>query len=362
MLKSYFMELIFMKMHTFFLGGSSPTGFRGPFGSVIADTDFHTYIIKGGPGTGKSSFMKKICSHFDDEERDLYLCSSDPDSADAVVLKKHKIIFVDGTAPHIFEPQYPGAVQEILNFGECWDSAKLKKQKAEIIAADAEYSQFHVRCRRFISAAASVIADTKQIGDNALDTEKLDRFIKRLAKKILPAKKDPVGKVFFKQISAITPKGYLTIPEPDDKIYLLNDSYFAGSDHFLRSFSEIAAELGYDTEVSVCTIYENELFEHMRIPSLNISFISANPVNKVYLDEKSPVNFMRFYSKEAVAAKKVRLRFNASAAADLIGEAVSCLQSAKAAHDKLEEFYISAINFDKVNKNFEKYLALIEND
>ncbi len=341
-----------MKTHTYFLGGSSPSGFRTSFGRIIGDTDYHTYIIKGGPGTGKSSLMKRIFAEFGDEDRDLYLCSSDPDSADAVVLKKHKVIFVDGTAPHVFDPEYPGAVQEILNMGDCWDAEALRSAKEGIIGVTADYSRYHVHCRRYISAAASVLEDTKHIAGNAVNYDKLDGFIFRTAKKLLPMKGDIEGNLCFRQLSAITPKGYMTLIPENDEVYILKDNYFAGSDYFLKSFSDAALQKGYDVDISICNVFEEEYFEHMRIPELGMSFISSNAVNKTEAEKAISVNFMRFYNKAEINGKKNRLKFNISAAEELLDEAVNSLKNAKAYHDKLEEFYINAVDFGKTEEIF----------
>ncbi|MGN0603066.1 MAG: ATPase [Oscillospiraceae bacterium] len=339
-------------MKTYFLGGSSPSGFSPAFEDVVADTDHHTYIIKGGPGTGKSSLMKKLLAEFEDSENELYLCSSDPDSADMVRLKKQKVNFVDGTAPHVCDPEYPGAVQEIINMGDCWDSALLQSQKDELIAADSEYRQYHLRCRKCLCAAAAVLADTRAIADSALNRPKLDGFVKRLAKKLLPQKPQDGGKLVYRRISAVTPKGYLTLLPEGDKIYLLGDEFYSGSEYFLRSFAELAVKKGLTAEVSVCTVHADEFFEHLRIPELAISFISSNPLNKTAPEENTFVNFSRFYDKQALYTRKNRLKFNKNAANELVEEAVTALKNAKAAHDKLETFYINATDFSKAEKIF----------
>lgn len=349
-----------MSLNTYFLGGNTPGGFRSAFDDVIDNTDYYTYIIKGGPGTGKSSLMKKILAAFPDEDRELYICSSDPDSADAVVLKEHKVIVVDGTAPHVYDPEYPGAVQEIVNLGDCWDSERLRSEKEGVIAAAKGYKQYHTRCRRCLAAAASVIGDTYQIAEAALNYSKLDGFISRLSAKLLPQKPVGEGKTVLRRISAVTPKGCMTLIPENDTVYLLNDSYFAGTDYFLRSFAEKAVRKGLTAEISVSALHEDEFFEHLRIPELNISFISSNPVSKISLEEKIPVNFMRFYSKEVLSAKKARLKFNAAAASELTEEAVKALENAKAAHDKLEEFYIDAVDFSKTEKICEKLISEIK--
>lgn len=340
-----------MNTLSYFLGGSSPTGFCTRFGDMIFDTQYYSYIIKGGPGTGKSSLMKRIAEAFPDEEKEFYYCSSDPDSLDAVIFKRRKVILADGTAPHCFDPEYPGAVQQILNLGIYWDDSALKKFKDEIISATFEYRQYHARCRRFITALSSVALDTFQIGKLALNKQKLEDFISRFTKKILPKKhSDKEGKYEFRQLSAITPNGYLTnIPQYYD-VYLLNDSFYSGSETFIRRFAEIAVNCGYDVSISACTLWNSEFFEHLLIPELKLAFLSSNPLNALDIVPKQSINFKRFYDKSAVCERKTRLKFNKGAVKNLRDEAVQCLENAKSEHDKLEHFYISAMDFDSVNR------------
>lgn len=362
-IKLYVVEMIILKMHKYFLGGATPDGFVTKFSNQIEDTDYCTYIIKGGPGTGKSSLMKKISQTFTDEEQDVYYCSADPDSYDAVVLKKHKVAFVDGTAPHVFDPTYPGAVQRILYLGDYWDIASLKKNKDNIINIQNEYSQYHLRCRRFITAISAVVSDTVHISMTTLDTEKLESFITRFAKKVMPKTyDDKKGKILFKQFSAITPKGYMTIVPNDCEIYLLNDPYYSGTNTFLMAFADIATEKGLDVVVSNSSIHKGNYIEHLYIPELNIAFISSNPINNIQIDTTKIINFMRFYRKDLIREKKARIKFNKKAVEDLMVGAVDCLIKAKSSHDKLEEYYINATNFDSINRLIYKLVSEIKSN
>ncbi|MBQ3161887.1 MAG: hypothetical protein IJC04_07160 [Oscillospiraceae bacterium] len=352
-----------MKNHRYFLGGTSPTGFKTRFGDTVFDTDYHTYIIKGGPGTGKSSLMKKLAKAFPDAEKEFYYCSSDPDSVDAVVFTKSRIALVDGTAPHTFDPEFPGAVQQIVDLGVCWNSKLLQKNKPEIISATADYLHHHGICRRYVTALSAVAEDTMQLGKLALNEEKLEKFTERLAKKTLPKKQEcEEGIIMYRQLSALTPKGYLTnIPE-DYTVYLLNDNLYYGSEKFLRSFTDIAVSKGYDVCVSLITILSGSRFEHIFIPELKTAFLTATPINNLDVSEKQPVNFRRFYDKNIVRQRKMRVRFNETAVRELCDEAVLSLVSAKSEHDRLEAYYIKNVDFDKVNdivQNLENELKAV---
>ena len=131
----------------YFLGSSSPCGFVTPIKELLGDTDNTVYLLKGTAGCGKSTLMKKISAAFSDEPQEIYHCSSDPDSLDAVYLKNRKAIIMDGTAPHCFDPVYPKAVESIIDLGAYLDTAKLRQNKKDIITVTDECAGFHKRCR-----------------------------------------------------------------------------------------------------------------------------------------------------------------------------------------------------------------------
>ena len=161
-------------MNCYFLGGMTSEGFKTDFNETIYSEDKFTYILKGGPGTGKSTIMKKVAETFSDtDDIDLYYCSSDEKSLDAVVLNKKGIIVVDGTSPHIFDPIYPGIKQTIIHLGDFWNTETLKKNEENIILTTKENSEWHKRCRRYITALSSINSDIYSIGLSALDKNKL---------------------------------------------------------------------------------------------------------------------------------------------------------------------------------------------
>ncbi|MBQ4517813.1 MAG: hypothetical protein II997_04405 [Clostridia bacterium] len=64
------------------------------------------YLIKGRPGTGKSTFMKSIAQKAFDlgYHIERYHCSFDPNSLDMIVIRELSISIFDATAPHEYFP------------------------------------------------------------------------------------------------------------------------------------------------------------------------------------------------------------------------------------------------------------------
>lgn len=87
----------------YFLGANSPDGFYSLYDQMIDPVQARRiYILKGGPGCGKSTLMRRVAARAEElgQETEYIHCSGDPDSLDAVVLPGLGVAVADGTAPH----------------------------------------------------------------------------------------------------------------------------------------------------------------------------------------------------------------------------------------------------------------------
>ncbi|MFZ5354266.1 MAG: ATPase [Bacillota bacterium] len=84
-----------------FPGGNTSKGFYSFYDHIIPIDAKRIFVIKGGPGVGKSSLMKAVAEEFLAQGYDVekHYCSSDNNSLDGLVIPKANIALIDGTAP-----------------------------------------------------------------------------------------------------------------------------------------------------------------------------------------------------------------------------------------------------------------------
>lgn len=84
-----------------FLGGNTSQGFYSFYDYLAPINAKKIYVIKGGPGVGKSSIMKSIGKEVAKKNIPIEFCwcSSDNNSLDGIYIPSLKVAMVDGTAP-----------------------------------------------------------------------------------------------------------------------------------------------------------------------------------------------------------------------------------------------------------------------
>lgn len=90
----------------YFLSAMTGAGYYALHRQFLRPPERYFCILKGGPGCGKSTFLRRV----GDAGRDAGLsvvwlhCAGDPASLDGVYFPQKHAGFFDGTAPHTVEP------------------------------------------------------------------------------------------------------------------------------------------------------------------------------------------------------------------------------------------------------------------
>lgn len=239
-----------MQTH-YFLGANTPQGFFSVYDDLFDPaTDKALYILKGGPGCGKSSFMRKIAAAAMQRGLDVefFPCSGDPDSLDAIYLPACRTAYVDGTAPHVIEPKFPAAAEQYINLGQFYNADALQTCKAEIMAANAAYKEVYVSAYQLLAAAGSVYDRIRQTKpDDALLASISKRSRGIISRELRRPVEEP-GRLRRCFLSAVTCKGSVSLLDETaaayDRIYLL-DNATGLAPYMLKTLDAAAESQGY---------------------------------------------------------------------------------------------------------------------
>lgn len=340
----------------FFLASNSADGFINGFKNAFEPKDgWRVYLIKGGPGTGKSSFMKRVAQSFlaFGEEVETAACSSDPDSLDAVLLKGKKIAIFDATAPHVLDPAYPGVCEEILNFGEFWNTEKLLPYSKDILNLTDLNKALHIKAQRIISAIGQLKRNQMKTSLIATDIDKTFSFAASLAARYIKCF-DAKGKERVVYLSAITPEGEVFYGETIEKLckekIVLVDEYGTVSNIILSCIRDYALKNGAEIITVKNNLLPAEQIDHIIIPKLAIAFCSQRGEMAWGKERVRRIHASRFMDREILKESRAKTSFGRRLEKELIKAAVQTLSEAKTVHDKLESFYIKAMDFQLLNE------------
>lgn len=338
----------------FFLGCNTPDGFFSLFDQFSkAEAGYRCTLVKGGPGTGKSSLLRRL------ERKSLLCgctveeihCSSDADSLDGVILPRERHAMLDATPPHTLEPLYPGAVEQTLSLCECWDEEALFRHREEIVSLSGESSGLHRQAVRYLGAAAGVLQEIRSLAAPHTDFLKIERYAQSIAQREIPDLKKP-GSEERRLLSAVTNQGMVlfsqTLEALAPKLYCIEDPYGAASAYLIECLRREALARGCEIITCPCGLTPLQKTDHLLIPALGLGFVTSNRFHPVTATGRA-VHASRFTDVTAMKGCKVRFRFLQKTADMLLCQASCVMASAKKRHDALEAIYRDAMDFSKVD-------------
>ena len=357
------------KIYRYFACANTSQGFVNQFSSVLQGM-VRIFILKGGPGTGKSTLMRRVGESFAGrgETVEYIYCSSDSGSLDGVILRDRQTAIVDGTAPHVIEPAAPGACEEYVNLGVCWDREKLVPYREEILGLSRQISREYQEIYQILSQAKEVHDRWEKVYLDNLDFAKLDEVTESLKKIILDGF-SPVlekGKITHRFLGALTPDGSVNyidnLTEGLEKRYLIHGRPGTGKSTLMKRIAGAAEERGLAVEMYHCSLDPNSL-DMIILREANICVVDATPPHEVFPEQERDI-IVDLY---AAAVKQGTDEDNCEILslikeeyARRIKEAQSHLARVGHLHDALEEYYINAMDYKQLEQIVEDLILTIE--
>lgn len=343
----------------YFLGGASPEGFVTDFWN--AQKHAYGYYLKGGPGTGKSTLMKKLAAAFAGEEVSLYHCASDPHSLDAVVLESRGVFVADATAPHSADTALPHVTGTLTDLAEGLRAEHLQPHCQEIRRLYAENQEMHSQVRKGLAGIAAMEEMTTAIGRSALRTEKLCPFAERYVKQLLPKGSGQRSIVLSRQSTALTPHGRSTFIPKDYDLILLQDPAFAASEMLLAILKDAAAERGVVCEVTYSLTQKTHPPVQVLLPEQRVAVAAAQSVAGIEMQQPvSTVQMQRFYDASVLRGQRRLMQFSRKTAEAVTERVCGILADALKVHDELESYYIGALDHAFLDRKAEELIAAVK--
>jgi hypothetical protein len=349
-----------------FPGGNTSKGFYSFYKYIISQEDARRiFILKGGPGVGKSTFMKKAGTVMVEQGYDVEFmhCSSDNNSLDGLVIPRIGVAMIDGTAPHVVDPKNPGVIDEIIHLGDFWNEAAICRGRQDVIRINSSVGAIFERAYRYLKAAAHINEDNAVLYTSAVDKAKINKVARELADEVFDGipLAAAVGRERSLFASAITPDGlknYLDDLIVPDNVYMLEGLQGTGAEKVLERLKAEALERGFYVETYYCAFNPDKL-EHLIIPDLNTAFTTVNKYHSTDVCAVRKINFIEMLDDSSIAVFKKELEFNQLEFDTLLDRAVYTIRKAKLLHDEMETYYIPYMDFDAVQRCWEATMARI---
>mgnify|MGYP003936582541 CR=1 FL=1 len=370
----------------YFAGANTPQGFYSRYDQIATSDANRVFILKGGPGTGKSTFMKRIAEELLARGYDVeyFHCSADNDAIDAVYIPAADAAVMDGTAPHVVDPNFPAAVDEIINLGQCWDEAALRhpEVKREIVRLTRGYKFWFQRARDARRAALAWLEEWAAYHRECLHMGRVYETSEDLIAAVAPARdragaragaaESPTGRPSAGRprrlfASAITYDGarHWLGPLFDhlDRRIVLTGPPGTGQKTILDRVADAALARGYRVDLFHCTMYPERL-DHLRVHET-----SAGVITSTWPHEYTPrpgdevIDTSAFLDREKLRGFAADIAAAEAAYRAAIEREMHHLGRAKALHDELERCYIPHMDFAAIERmrqeTLERILALI---
>lgn len=357
------------KIKHYFAGGNTARGFFSLFDECLVGLE-RVFILKGGPGTGKSTLMKNIGAKWLEKGFDLEFlhCSSDHHSIDGVIIRELKIGVVDGTAPHVIEPKVPGVVEEYVNLGEAWDSERLALKKERIVDLNSRVQLAFRSVYETFEEALKIHDEWEKIYINSMDFEKANKLTEKLAESFF---NDMVlnkhSDVKHRFLGAATPEGAVDfVPNLTEDIahrFFIKGRPGSGKSTMLKKLAAEAESRGIDVEIYHCGFDPHSL-DMLIFRELGIAIFDSTAPHE-YFPSREGDEIIDLYGTiietgtDEIFADKIKLY--SQSYQEKMKQAISYLSEAMGLRNELESIYIAAMDFaivdsykDRINAEIKK--------
>lgn len=335
--------------NAYFVASNSAKGFQNWYSECFDDPRIGwVYAIKGGPGTGKSRFLREIAVQADQAgwRVETIYCSSDPDSLDGIVLTREGregIALLDATAPHLYEPMRPGYREEWIDLGVFWNAEKLHGERERLERLNRQKQEAYRRAYRYLSGYGEMSENLDELVAPYIQERAIVRAADRLMRDL------PNGTRFSPRTAlmrGVGMRGRVTLDTffaQADKIFLIHDCHGSAA-ILLRELYRIAAQKQLEVRVSRDPVLPDRT-DALYFPQSGRLF-AALPEEACIAPHRT-LSMRRFVDTHGMHRVRGSVCYAERVRRVMLTGATEELARAAEIHFRIEEIYESAMDFAK---------------
>lgn len=341
--------------NAYFAASNSASGFFSYYDEIFnAARIGHVYAVKGGPGTGKSRFLREVAASAERAgwECEYVYCSSDPYSLDAIILSKaHRdsIALLDATAPHVYEPSCPGAREELVNLGEFWNAERLIEKKEEIEALNRAKREAYRQAYRYLAGFGEMSANRDSTVAPYVRKTRVRAFAERLMQDVEAGESYLPMPALMHSVGMRGEVGFDTYFSDAKRIYVIEDCRGVAQ-YLMAALGELARDLRLRIRISHDPV-EPQKIDGLFLCESGIAFAVCAADVCEYPCKR--ISMRRFVDTAAMKSVRRELNYAERMRRAMRGGALDALERVREVHFRVEEIYMAAMDFE-AKENFTK--------
>lgn len=335
-----------------FAGINTIHGYVPNLKELIKDAE-EVYIIKGTPGSGKSTLMKRLLSRAEEKgEKSMVIhCSSDPDSLDGVYFIDRKTAVVDGTPPHIVDVEIPVLRDHLVDIMQYCDRDTLLLSAQRLKELQNAKKESCAKAYSSLYALGVIEKASSDAAEECFDDEKIRRAASLFAKKRVFGN----GKSVVLPMECVCGKGIVRSgPEGIVSTFTVCDRY-GTSAIFMKHLCRCLEGRNVSFAVIPSPV-DDRTPDAVFLPDEGL-FVVTDRYEKTQSERR--IDMLRFAEKDKLKEMKSKLGLYAKLSSSLLDDAVCEMKKASGFHSDMEKIYSSAFDFSRLDAVYEGLRAKV---
>lgn len=355
----------------YFAEGNTSRGSVQLYASSIQSLD-HLYVLKGGPGSGKSSLIQAVSEKAIAAGYDIWQihCARDPESLDGLIIPELHVGIVDGTPPHQIDPLLPGINGTTVDLSAALDSKALQVHRTDMQSLYDQIQQTYEQAYAGFAEALRVHDDWEALYIENMDFDAANRLTEHWIERLLGDhhREQQVSRIDRRFLGAATPRGAVDfVPNLTDGLarrYLIKGRPGSGKSTMLKKLVTAVTERGFDVEIYHCGFDPNSL-DMVIVRELNFAIFDSTKPHE-YFPEREGDEIIDMYEKCITPGTDERytdrIHELQSSYQTAMKRSIALLADAHKLHLELEGYYQREIDWQIVDQLRDRIMQDIFNE